>query len=60
MKNIHLISIFAICLASCTTNEPAPYGVIPTEAQVEWQKLEYNMFVHFGPNTFTGHPYGRK
>lgn len=58
MKHIHLISIFAICLASCTANEPAPYGVIPTEAQVEWQKLEYNMFVHFGPNTFTGAEWG--
>ena len=32
---------------------PAPYGAIPTDAQLEWQKMEYNMFVHFGPNTFT-------
>ena len=40
------------------TLEPAPFGVIPTKAQVEWQKMEYNMFVHFGPNTFTGAEWG--
>lgn len=41
--------------ASCS---PAPYGVTPTKAQVEWQKMETNMFVHFGPNTFTSAEWG--
>ena len=43
---------------SCVVPEPAPFGVVPTEAQVEWQKKEYTMFVHFGPNTFTGAEWG--
>jgi len=37
---------------------PEPYGVLPSESQVEWQKLERTMFVHFGPNTFSGNEWG--
>ena len=52
-----LICLAIIC-SSCGVNAPSPYGVLPTEAQVEWQKMEYTMFVHFGPNTFTGAEWG--
>ena len=55
--NISILVLLAI-LTSCSVKEPAPYGVVPTKAQVEWQKLEYTMFVHFGPNTFTGAEWG--
>ncbi len=37
---------------------PAPFGPVPTPAQVEWQRMEMNMFCHFGPNTFTGKEWG--
>ena len=51
--------IIAAALASCSTvPAPAPYGALPSDAQVEWQKMEYNLFVHFGPNTFTGAEWG--
>ena len=52
------ISGFALLSTSCSVQEPAPFGVTPTKAQVEWQKNEYTMFVHFGPNTFTGAEWG--
>ena len=52
------IFCFAIISTSCSVQEPAPFGVTPTKAQVEWQKNEYTMFVHFGPNTFTGAEWG--
>ena len=40
----------AVCgtaMVSCGTDAPAPYGVLPSPAQVEWQKMETNMFCHF-------------
>lgn len=48
----------AAFLAACSVEAPEPYGALPTPAQVEWQKMEFNMFVHFGPNTFTNVEWG--
>ena len=50
----------AAVLAGCggSGNVPKPVGPIPTKQQVEWQKMEMNMFCHFGPNTFTGREWG--
>lgn len=53
------LTILAAVLTSCNTvTPPAPYGALPSDAQVGWQKMEYNMFVHFGPNTFTSAEWG--
>ena len=57
-KIIYTLATGLFALACNNINEPAPFGAIPTKAQVEWQKMEYNMFVHFGPNTFTGAEWG--
>ena len=56
----HLVApLFLIVLfAGCGVNPPAPYGPCPTEAQVRWQRMETNMFCHFGPNTFSGREWG--
>ena len=56
MKRI--IYAFLPCMMAACVSAPEPYGALPTEAQVEWQKMEYNMFVHFGPNTFTNVEWG--
>ena len=61
MNTKTFIATFASLLllgSCCRTEAPAPFGVLPTETQVEWQKMEYNMFMHFGPNTFSGHEWG--
>ena len=59
MKKLSILAATAIAVFSCARiDAPAPYGVLPTEAQVEWQKMEYNLFMHFGPNTFTGAEWG--
>lgn len=44
--------------ASAQSRPPAPFGPCPTEAQLRWQRMEMNMFCHFGPNTFSGKEWG--
>ncbi len=68
---IQLTVTFAViaALASCDrgastpheafgSTSPEPFGPTPAARQLEWQKMEMNMFAHFGPNTFTGREWG--
>ncbi|NIG53521.1 alpha-L-fucosidase [Chitinophaga sp. Cy-1792] len=38
--------------------EIKPYGALPSKAQAAWNDMEYYMFIHFGPNTFTNKEWG--
>ena len=58
MKKISYLIALSFAVLSCQVKAPEPYGAVPSEAQVEWQKNEFTMFVHFGPNTFTGAEWG--
>ena len=49
-----LPALIALC-TGCSTKFSGP---VPSAAQLEWQQMEYNMFVHFGPNTFSGLEWG--
>ena len=40
------------------SNEPAPYGPLPTKQQVDWLRMEWYAFVHFGLNTYTNREWG--
>jgi len=59
-KGLVVSSVLTGYMSSCTGNvePPKPYGAIPSEKQIEWQQLEYYMFIHFGPNTFTNVEWG--
>lgn len=53
-----LSSLAALTAASHAAEPPAPYGAVPSEAQVQWQRMEYYGFVHFGLNTYTDREWG--
>lgn len=57
MKKFSLF-ILSVFTCSCVPDTPPAYGPVPTESQLEWQKMEMNMFCHFGPNTFSGKEWG--
>ncbi len=61
MRDLHILClIIFLSLGACRQPfpPPAPYGALPSSAQMDWQKMEYYMFVHFGPNTFTNKEWG--
>lgn len=37
---------------------PEPYGPLPTKQQVNWLRMEWYAFVHFGLNTYTDREWG--
>src|SRR5690554_4334239 len=61
MKNFPLFTLFFCLLHTVFAQkvDPVlPYGPIPSPQQVQWQQMEYYMFIHFGPNTFTDVEWG--
>jgi len=54
-----LVVIVSIFITACQQSEPpTAFGPVPTEAQVAWQEMEMNMFVHFNMNTFSDMEWG--
>lgn len=57
ISDIKYFALLLIGLAACA-KPPEPYGPVPTPSQLQWQKMEMNMFIHFGPNTFSSVEWG--
>lgn len=59
MKKSILFAAVALLSVSCGRDAVLePCGPVPSEAQLAWQRMEINMFCHFGPNTFSGAEWG--
>ncbi len=54
-----LISLSSFIPAFGQVKSPPPYGPVPSENQLNWQKMEYYAFVHLSVNTYTDMPWGK-
>ncbi|HEY9257478.1 alpha-L-fucosidase [Chitinophaga sp.] len=58
MKRQTLLLAGLLSFNMAMAQEIKPYGALPSKAQVAWNDMEYYMFIHFGPNTFTNKEWG--
>ncbi|KAF2513657.1 hypothetical protein EYY60_05370 [Flavobacterium zhairuonense] len=47
-----------VSMTAQKVSAPAPYGALPTEAQLQWQEVEQYVLVHFTPTTFQNKEWG--
>lgn len=53
-----ILALVLLPLSARAVEPPAPYGPVPTPAQLAWQDMEQIALIHFGPNTFTTQEWG--
>jgi alpha-L-fucosidase len=53
-----LLAFVPLCADGQSLGQIKPHGPLPTEAQAQWHEMEFYVFMHFGPNTFTNKEWG--
>jgi len=59
MKRILCFISIALGLVANSYAQEKPYGPVPTPRQQQWENLDFYLFTHFGPNTFTDLEWGK-
>ena len=55
---INIVACALVAWGDSIPSAPAPCGAVPTDQQVNWLRMEWYAFVHFGINTYTGKEWG--
>ncbi|MBN9296940.1 MAG: alpha-L-fucosidase [Filimonas sp.] len=58
MKKL-LLACLAACVVQANAQDVKPLPPLPSPRQQEWADLEFYLFAHFGPNTFTDLEWGK-
>ena len=60
MKKAILFFAFCFNVTCLVKAQPIrPLKPLPSDRQMEWSRMEFYLFVHFGPNTFTDLEWGK-
>lgn len=60
LTHLKIITIFFVLIISLNTKaQVKALPPLPSQRQQTWQNMEFYLFVHFGPNTFTNLEWGK-